>query len=341
MNSIIEVIGDKSVEKIRLIADHLRGATFLVGDGIEPSNTDRGYILRRLIRRAMVTHYKFVGASVDSKFYIKPVKEIIRIYGQCEQYQNLDRQEEYILKVIDQETDKFSKTLEKGMRELEKKESVSGKDAFDLYQSHGLPPEITQEFKKFDWQGFDEAKVSHAQASVVGQVKKFGGHGLFLDTGELKAADEEEFQKVLRLHTATHILQAALRKVLGEEVGQRGSDVNAKRTRFDFSFGRKMTDEEKKEVEKIMNDIVDQDLPVQFTELPKEEAERTGALFFFKQKYPEKVKVYYIGKSLESAVSKEFCGGPHVEHTGLIGKIRIKKEESVGAGVRRIKAVIE
>ena len=157
----------------------------------------------------------------------------------------------------------------------------------------------------------------------------------------LKAGDEEELKKATRLHTVTHLLHQALRDVLGQSVRQMGSDVNAKRTRFDFSFDRKLTDEEVKKVEEIVNNKIKEDLPVNFKELPKEEAEKTGALHFFKEKYSDTVKVYYIGPNMEKAYSKEFCGGPHVTHTGEIGEFRIQKQESIGAGVRRIRAVLE
>ncbi|MEK7212596.1 MAG: alanine--tRNA ligase, partial [Patescibacteria group bacterium] len=175
----------------------------------------------------------------------------------------------------------------------------------------------------------------------AGQEKKFGGHGLILNTGELKAGNEEEMSKVLRLHTATHLLQRALREVLGQEVKQMGSDITPERTRFDFAFSRKMTPEEVRKVEKLVNEKIKEDLPVNFVELPRPEAEKTGALYFFKEKYPDKVKVYFVGKNLESAWSKEFCGGPHVKHTGKIGEFKIIKEEAVGAGARRIRGVVE
>jgi alanyl-tRNA synthetase len=188
---------------------------------------------------------------------------------------------------------------------------------------------------------FDIEFKKHQETSRAGAEKKFGGHGLLLDTGELKAKDEAELKIVTRLHTATHLMQAALRKVLGDDVQQRGSDITAERTRFDFAFPRKLTSEEIKKVEDLVNEAIQKDLPVQFKEMAKSEAEKTGALYFFKQKYPDKVKVYYAGHSLDEAFSKEFCGGPHVTNTLTIGKFKIVKEEAVGAGVRRIRAVVE
>ncbi|MBI1960703.1 MAG: alanine--tRNA ligase, partial [Candidatus Liptonbacteria bacterium] len=168
----------------------------------------------------------------------------------------------------------------------------------------------------------------------------FGGHGLLLNTGELKAKDEAELKKVTRLHTATHLLHKALRETLGEGVHQAGSDITAERTRFDFTFGRKLTAEEVVAVETRVNEKIREDLPVGFVELPKAEAEKTGALFFFREKYPDRVKVYFTGDSMENAYSKEFCGGPHVTHTGEIGTFKIIKEESSSAGVRRIRATV-
>ncbi|MDO8515703.1 MAG: alanine--tRNA ligase, partial [bacterium] len=169
----------------------------------------------------------------------------------------------------------------------------------------------------------------------------FGGHGLLLDTGELKAKDEVELKKVTRLHTATHMVHKALREVLGNEVHQAGSDITVERTRFDFTFPRKLTLEEIKKVEDLVNEKIRIDLPMNKVVLPKAEAEKTGALYFFKEKYPDPVNVYYLGKTVEDAWSKEFCGGPHVTHSGEIGKFRIAKEEAVAAGVRRIRGVVE
>lgn len=223
---------------------------------------------------------------------------------------------------------------------------------FDLYQSKGgqfeiivdilrregvmLSDEAVKELRRV----FEEKFRGHQEISRAGVEKKFGGHGLVLDTGEIKAGSDEELQKVTRLHTATHLLNQALREVLGEGVMQRGSDITTERARFDFTFNRKMTPEEIKKVEEIVNEKINEDLPVNFKEMSKEEAEKTGALHFFKGKYPERVKVYYVGKSLEDAWNKEFCGGPHVSSTGEIGEFRITKEEASAAGVRRIRATV-
>ncbi|MEK7542995.1 MAG: alanine--tRNA ligase, partial [Patescibacteria group bacterium] len=188
---------------------------------------------------------------------------------------------------------------------------------------------------------FDKEFEKHQEISRAGVEKKFGGHGLTLDTGELKAGSEEEQKKVIRFHTATHLLHQALRDVLGNEVEQRGSDITPERTRFDFAFPRKVTPEELKRVQEIVNEKIKADLPVRVIEMSKENAEKTGALRFFNGKYGDRVTVYFIGDSLENAFNKEFCAGPHVSHTGEIGKFKITKEESSSAGIRRIRAVIQ
>ena len=248
-----------------------------------------------------------------------------------------------ILSVMEEEKSRFQAALGRGLKELAWRETLTAADAFNLYESYGLPFELIKELAPKDAahglkrEDFDREFEKHQKKSRAGAEKKFGGHGLLLDTGEIKAGNEEELSKVLRLHTATHLLQAALRKVLGNEVEQRGSDVNAQRTRFDFTFPRKMTSEEIKRVEDAINEVIKKDLPVHKVELSLEEAEKTGALHFFNAKYPSQVKVYYIGNSLEDAFSKEFCNGPHVEHTGEIGEVKIDKEEAVSAGVRRIR----
>ena len=284
----------------RIIADHARAVTALVQEGLVPSNKDRGYVLRRLIRRMVSFGY----------------------------HMNLD--------VYREEAQKFSKTLKAGLRELKKTPHLDAPAAFRLYESYGLPFEVMRDVSpELSRAAFDEEFKKHQAKSREGSVKKFGGHGLLLDTGELKAANEEELKKVTRLHTATHMLQAALRKVLGDEVRQAGSDITAERLRFDFTMSRKLTIVEIKDIEKLINDAIAQDLPVTYEELPIEEAKKTGALYFFKEKYPDRVKVYSVGD-----FSKEFCGGPHVTHTGEIGKFKILKEEAVSTGTRRIRATV-
>ncbi len=331
----------------RIIADHLRGSIFLFSDGVRPSNKDQGYVLRRLMRRIFLYEHWY---KIPSHVFDALTHDIIHEYGTF--YAELMSKNNAILEEFTDERGKFSKTLERGLQEFgirvlsDGKKVLSGKDAFDLYQTFGFPKEIMRDLckhsgTKFDEKGYDHAQVEHKEISRAGQEKKFGGHGLLLDTGELKAADEEELKKVTRLHTATHLLQAALRKIFGDGVKQAGSDITAERTRFDFSFDRKLTGEEIKKVEDLVNEVIAKKLPVSFKEFPIEEAQKTGALFFFKEKYPEKVRVYYAGDSLDSAFSKEFCGGPHVKNTSEIGRFKILKQEAVGAGLRRIRATVE
>lgn len=317
----------------RVFADHARGISFLISDGVRPSNKEAGYILRRLMRRLIA--YR---AEVDIKNLFSVVTSE---YGGFYKELNL----ETVSQVFDEENAKFSKTVSNGLRELNKMGSVDAKSAFKLFESFGLPYETIKEMAgdkatKLNREEFDEEFKKHQEISRAGMEKKFGGHGLILNTGELKAGNEEELNKVLRLHTATHLLQRALREILGPEVKQAGSDITPERTRFDFAFPRKLTPEEIKKVEDLVNQKIKEDLPVSFKEMPKSEAEKTGALYFFKEKYPDIVKVYFVGKDIDSAWSKEFCGGPHVDHTGVIGQFKIAKEEAIGAGTRRIRGVV-
>lgn len=335
----------------RILLDHARGISFLITDNVRPSNKDQGYILRRLIRRMMASFIVVTkGFSDDVLEYDcgdieNLLKGVVKKYKK--EYPVLN--EDLIINIVSEENNKFRQALYNGLRELKKIESLDAKKAFSLFESFGLTFEIIKDFagdkaKDLKREDFDKEFEKHQEISRAGAEKKFGGHGLILDTGELKAGNEEELQKVLRLHTATHLLHQALRDVLGNSVRQMGSDITPERTRFDFAFDRKLTPEEIAEVQKIANEKVAADWPMRFQEMAKEEAEKTGALHFFKAKYPEKVKVYYAGpadKGPVDAYSKEFCGGPHVTHTGEIGKIKIAKEEAVAAGVRRIRAVVE
>jgi alanyl-tRNA synthetase len=318
----------------RIVADHARAIAFMICDGVVPSNKDQGYVLRRLMRRAIVhEHLNKNTARFDLGDILNAV---IAEYHPF--YPELDAPR--VQEVFTDEEVKFSKTLRNGLRELEKLPTVDATAAFMLYESYGLPYEILKELggekaSSLTRAAFDAKFKEHQEKSRAGAEKKFGGHGLLLDTGELKATDERELKIVTRLHTATHLLQAALRQVLGDQVRQAGSDITAERLRFDFTFPRKLTEEEIRKVEALVNDAITRDLPVTKITLPRDEAEKTGALHFFKIHYPEQVDVYSIGE-----FSKEFCGGPHVTHTGQIGRIAITKEEAVSAGVRRIRAVL-
>ncbi|MDP3731017.1 MAG: alanine--tRNA ligase [bacterium] len=328
---------EKNLSSERIIADHLRSSIFLIADGVRPSNVGQGYILRRLLRRA-IRHAKLLNQPEDLYERILHVLEH-DIYAWT--YPELKIKQKEILEVIVAEKEKFTKTLERGLREFSKLTSISGRQAFDLYTTYGFPVELIEEMAKekgldIDLAGFEQEIETHKEKSRAGAEKKFGGHGLLLDTGELKAATEEEVKIVTRLHTATHLLHASLRKILGEGVKQAGSDITAERLRFDFTFPRKLTEEEIKKVEDLVNEVIAQDLKVSKEEMPYEEAVKTGALRFFKQKYPEIVNVYSVGN-----FSKELCGGPHVSHTAEIGHFKIIKEEAVAAGVRRIRAVVQ
>ncbi len=337
----------------RIIADHLRASVFLIADGVTPSNVEQGYILRRLLRRA-IRHAKLLNQPED--IYERVVHVLVHdIYGEI--YSELKSKQKEILEVILAEKDKFTKTLDRGLREFGKlieemiskgEKVVSGKNAFDLYTTFGFPLELIEELAKEKWLtvdviGFENEISEHKAKSRAGVEKKFGGHGLVLDTGELKAGGEEELAKVTRLHTVTHLLHAALRKVLGGEIRQAGSDITPERLRFDFAFPRKVTAEEIKEIEELVNGAIKKDLSVSMQEMSYEEAIESGALAFFKQKYPPIVKVFTIGgtEPAEVPFSREICGGPHVTRTGEIGKFKILKEESVSAGTRRIRAAVE
>lgn len=341
-------------EKRRIITDHSRAIVFLISDGVRPSNKEAGYILRRLIRRVLVSisSSPSQGGARGGRGISREIEEIsnnlisktISLYKST--YLELETNEKIISSVFTEEKQKFETTLKRGLRELNKLEKITPQNAFKLYESYGLPFEVIKDIvgekaEDLKREDFDKEFSKHQAKSRAGLEKKFGGHGLMLDTGELKAGSEEEVKKVTRLHTATHLLQQALRDVLGESVRQKGSDINSKRTRFDFSFERKLTSDEIKQIEDIVNQKIKDNLAVNFEEMPLEEAKNTGALYLSNGKYPESVKVYYVGDSLEGANSKELCGGPHVKNTGEIGEIKILKQESVSAGVRRIRATID
>lgn len=323
----------------RIVADHIRTGVMLIADGVTPSNTDQGYILRRLLRRA-VRYSDVLGLNAGFTALIDQVA--VNYKGV---YDNIEKNLPQIKKEIADEEEKFRKTLENGMKEFErlaKGGDISGADASMLYQTFGFPFEITVELAnekgiKVDEAGYKEEMKKHQDLSRSGSEQKFKG-GL---------ADHSE--KTVRLHTAHHLLLRALQIVLGEEVHQRGSNITQERLRIDFAYGQKMTDEQKKAVEDLVNQKINEDLPVLRTEMSSEEAEKLGAEHEFGAKYPERVSVYSVGPKtatpedpqFEKRFSIEFCGGPHVTHTGELSKFRIQKEEAVAQGVRRIKAVLE
>lgn len=333
MDKLSELQKIDNIESRRIIAEHLRSSMMIISDGGRPSNVDRGYILRRLIRR-MVRHMNKLQINLDE---ISTLIDI-NVENLKEMYPELEKNAETIKNVIIEEKDKFVKTLAHGEKEFEKemnrakqsgKDKIEGKVVFKLYDTYGFPPEVTSELAKengmtVDMKEFDELFKAHQEKSRLGSEQKFKG-GL-----------AEQNDTTIAYHTATHLLNAALKVVLGPETHQRGSNITTERMRFDFNCDHKLTDEEKQKTEDLVNEWIKEALPVTVEEMSKEEAVKSGAECMFIEKYPDIVTVYSIGN-----VSKELCGGPHVKNTSEIGKFKIKKEEASSAGVRRIKAVIE
>jgi alanyl-tRNA synthetase len=316
----------------RIVADHIRTSVFLIADGVVPSNTDRGYILRRLIRRA-VRFADTLGLKPSDILEIAAV--VPSIYGDA--YENIQSDFESIKQVLAEEEQKFRKTLASGLKEfssLAEKGSISAQEAFALFTSFGFPTDLTIELARekgieIDTTALDEEMKKHQALSRSGADQKFKG-GL-ADTSE----------QSLKYHTATHLLNAALKKVLGPQVSQKGSNITPERLRFDFNFEQKMTDEQKKQVEALVNEQIQAGLNVWFEEIPLEKARELNAVGVFGEKYADVVKVYTMGnKTTGEFFSREICGGPHVENTRTLGTFKIAKEEAVSAGVRRIKAVL-
>jgi alanyl-tRNA synthetase len=315
---------------IRIVADHLRAATFIIADGIFPSNKEQGSILRRLIRRA-IRFARLLGSM--ELFTAQIAKVIISDYEDA--YPELKENAKTIQEVLSSEEDKFSRTIDKGLKEWEKIvkndiNKISGDTAFYLYETFGFPLEMTEELAKeknikVDVSQFQEEFIKHQQKSREGATQKFAG-GLADHSAE-----------TTKLHTATHLLQKALRTVLGGHVHQIGSNITAERLRFDFSHDKKLTDEEIQQVEHLVNEAIKSNFPVFVATKKLQQALEEGALAFFGEKYPETVKVYTIGKE-NNFFSKEVCGGPHVDFTGVLGRFKIKKEEASGVGKRRIYA---
>lgn len=333
MDKLLELQKIDNIESRRIIAEHLRSSMMIISDGGRPSNVDRGYILRRLIRR-MVRHMNKLQINLDE---ISTLIDI-NVENLKEMYPELEKNAETIKNVIIEEKDKFVKTLAHGEKEFEKemnrakqsgKYKIEGNVVFKLYDTYGFPPEVTSELAKengmiVDMKEFDELFKAHQEKSRLGSEQKFKG-GL-----------AEQNDTTIAYHTATHLLNAALKVVLGPETHQRGSNITTERMRFDFNCDHKLTDEEKQKTEDLVNEWIKEALPVTVEEMSKEEAVKSGAECMFIEKYPDIVTVYSIGN-----VSKELCGGPHVKNTSEIGKFKIKKEEASSSGVRRIKAVIE
>lgn len=333
MDKLLELQKIDNIESRRIIAEHLRSSMMIISDGGRPSNVDRGYILRRLIRR-MVRHMNKLQINLDE---ISTLVDI-NVENLKEMYPDLAKNAELIKNVIIEEKNKFVKTLAHGEKKFEKemnkakeqgKNKIDGKVVFKLYDTYGFPPEVTSELAQennmtVDMKEFDELFKAHQEKSRMGSEQKFKG-GL-----------AEQNETTIAYHTATHLLNAALKVVLGPETHQRGSNITVDRMRFDFNCDHKMTDEEKQKTEDLVNKWIQEALPVTVEEMKKEDAVKSGAECMFIEKYPDVVTVYTIGD-----VSKELCGGPHVKNTSELGKFKIKKEEASSAGVRRIKAILE
>ena len=333
MDKLTELQKVDNIESRRIIAEHLRSSMMVISDGGKPSNVDRGYILRRLIRR-MVRHMNKLQINLDEILTLID----INVENLKEMYPDLEKNQELIKNVIIEEKNKFVKTLARGEKEFEKemnkaqeqgKTKIDGKVVFKLYDTYGFPPEVTGELAEengmtVDMKEFDELFKVHQEKSRMGSEQKFKG-GL-----------AEQNDTTIAYHTATHLLNAALKVVLGPNTHQRGSNITIDRMRFDFNCDHKMTDEEKKQTEDLVNKWIQDALPVTVEKMKKEDAVKSGAECMFIEKYPDVVTVYTIGD-----VSKELCGGPHVKNTNELGKFKIKKEEASSAGVRRIKAILE
>jgi len=329
INKIRSLAKDQNEIYIRIIADHLKTATFILGDerSITPSNLGQGYVLRRLIRKS-IRLAKLM--NIKDNFTSEIAKVVIDIYKK--EYQELELNKDIIINELNKEEKKFDETLESGLKQFEKlssKGTISGKDAFILFSTFGFPFEMTEELakeknRKINKKEFDEEFKKHQQLSRVGSEKTFKG-GL-----------SEASEITAKLHTATHLLHAALRKVLGEKVQQKGSNITTERLRFDFSFDRKLADDELKKIENMVNKKIKEKIPVIKSITSPDEAKKEGALAFFGHKYGDKISIYDI-----KGFSKEICMGPHAENTSQLGRFKIIKEEGVAAGVRRIKAVLE
>jgi len=330
IESISNLPYEGNESSMRIIADHLRTAVFILADpaGIKPSNTDQGYILRRLIRRA-IRHAKRLNININSDWDIRIAHLIINKYKKY--YVELANNEGVVISSLNSEKNKFNRTLEKGLREFEKvsNKDIDGVTAFHLFDTYGFPLELTIEL----------AKEKNLSVDVDGYNKKFKEHQELSRTasqGKFKGGLAGNSEIETKYHTATHLLNAALKVVVDKNIHQRGSNITDERLRFDFNCDHKLTDEEKTKVEELVNKWINEGLDVRVDEMSKEDAIKSGAECMFIEKYPDIVTVYSIGD-----VSKELCGGPHVKNTSELGTFKIKKEEASSAGVRRIKAILQ
>ncbi len=310
---------------MQIIADHLKAATFLILDGVQPSNKLQGYVLRRLLRRAAVKLRQLKGTLIVDDLAALSVT-VLRMYDGI-QGASLDK-EELVFNTISAEIAKFAQTLEKGLRELEKIETVDGKVAFDFYQSYGFPLELTQELALEKGQDIDTTQFQ-AEFEKHRDLSRTASAGMF------KGGLANHSEQTTKLHTATHLLHQALFDTLGEKISQKGSNITEERLRFDFSHSEKLSEAQLRQVEEIVNQKISENLPVTTETMSKEEALKSGAKAFFAEKYGDQVTVYSVGN-----YSKEICGGPHVKNSGELGSFKILKEESAGAGIRRIYATV-
>jgi alanyl-tRNA synthetase len=330
---------DVATKHERIITDHLKAATFMMMDGVRPGNVDQGYVLRRIIRRAIRSGIR-LGIEGTGPFTASIAQEVIVQYTDA--YPKLKKESQNILDALKQEEEQFAKTLKDGLKQFAKvaekssDKKIDGESAFHLYDTYGFPLELTKEMATeqgltVDEKGFETAFAAHQEKSRAGAAQKFAG-GLADHSAE-----------TTKLHTATHLLNAALHKVLGDHISQKGSNITAERLRFDFNHPDKMTPEQIAEVEKLVNDAIKADYPVSYHLTTVEGAKKEGAIGVFDDRYGAEVKVYVMGDPSSGsgqAFSKEICGGPHVAHTGLLGSFKIQKEESSSSGIRRIKAIV-
>jgi alanyl-tRNA synthetase len=364
VKKIEELSGKKyndNKKAIRIIADHIKAATFIIGDnkGLSPSNTDQGYIIRRLLRRA-IRFGKQLG--IEKENWTKAVAQVV-INDFQETYPELNKNSNFILTEINKEEEKFTKTLENGLKVLNKEmkahtkipgekiviqdlsgdftpHTITGQWLFDLYQTYGFPLEMSVEELNNQGKNIYEKELNIIKEEFFSEQKKHQDLSRTASAGKFKGGLADQGEETKKLHTTAHLLLAALRQVLGDHVVQRGSNITAERLRFDFSHNEKMTDEQKQAVEKLVNEAISKKLPITVEEMTLNEAKNKGAMGVFESKYGEMVKVYAVGDGVDR-FSYEICGGPHINNTSELGKFKIQKEESSSSGVRRIKAILQ
>ncbi len=327
---------DENNKAMRVIVDHIKAATFLIVDDVQPSNKEHGYVLRRLLRRAAVKMYELNNNKLSPDLFHPAIQAVLDIEEKVGDNVSLEKHEQAVLQVIDDEINRFSKTLERGLREVEKNINTIDEKAFDLYQSYGFPFELLEEIvhekgKTVDKERFQKQLQHHRSQSRTASSGKFKG-GL---------ADHQE--RTIMGHTATHLMHQALRDVLGNHVHQTGSNITTERIRFDFNYDQKLTDEQIDKVENIVNEKIKENLPVHFEMIPTEQAKQMGAIGLFEDTYTETSKIYFIGDTsttYANAYSIEFCGGPHVDFTGKLKSFKIIKQESLGKNQKRLYAVV-